>query len=343
MNEIMRKKVVKIMPGKDYESQEYKAYDLQNTILIGKIGSGVTTELNNIILNLAQEYSPMELGIQFISTTDLTSPWLNKNRKLPHMDVQVYCSQKVDGNYNKFIESVVNCIYVANLNHISRTCDESQEETYCAKKHLIVLDVDGHALEDRNVFRAIRCLLHFVSNFDTGCKVLLVTHDMSGKLCQFERYLDLRLLTRTSELISNKFLGCNLASNERDTHGFVWVTEKHNPNVKRKLEAPYKPASLYNKLCKYLCNSRHNEGDTLSTSWEGFEDDNIISQLIFFTAYIRGKYEGNSLSGLELVDYLKSLNKEELCFKFLDIYSKYIKCNEFTDKEIQMLNRFLDK
>lgn len=324
MNEIKRKKVVKVMPGKDYESQEYKAYDLQNTILIGKMGSGVLNELNNIILNLAQEYSPKELGIQYISTTDPDSPWLNENRKLPHMDVQIYCDYETECNYDTFVKETVNCIYSAYGRMSESLCEESDDEIVYGRQHVIVLNVDGKTLRNDSAFNAIKYLLHYTSVNETGCKVFLVTQDMSDKVCELEEYFNLRLLTRTTEEISNRFLGCNLSHLEQDITGFVWVTEKNNPYIKRKLMVPFKPQSLYNKLCKYLSNKELNTVDVFYLNWKEIHADDFRMHLSFFIANIRCKIKDDYRYGKELMNYLDTLSSEELYLEFLHMYGKYI-------------------
>lgn len=246
MSEICtNKRVAKIMPGRDTISGDLKAYTLQNTIILGNAGTGVENLVNGIILNLVQDYSPQQIGIQYYPIVEGGNPWLKETRKLPHFLNQSY------GFWGNGIDSyryhLCDCMIAAlNYNREWEPC------MFDDRINIIILEVDNKIMNDDITWNIIKALVRFSSETNY-VKVFVVSRYNNPKLVELEPYIGLRLLTKTSEDLSNEFLGCNLSSRETDKYGFVWVTEVDKFDEKKKLSVDFKPDTYLNKVCKYLC------------------------------------------------------------------------------------------
>ena len=314
MSEISKKqKVAKIMPGYDYSSGDLKAYDLQNTIILGRCGSGIESIVNNIIMNLVQNFSPKEVSIQYFSYIE-DSPWLNENRQIPHFRNQVYGYSKPDANAG-VKKCLLDCI---------RAYNRGIEEDFAnvERHNVIMLEVTPSMLTDSDIVNAIKTLARITAD-DCAVHFILVSRGWNSVLDDIVDCFGLRLITRIDEDISNMFLGCNLASREEEKYGFVWVTETKDFYNKKRLNVPYKPDSFYGKACKYLSNNSFKEFyDSYQYNWEfttGFEDYRglLLSDTLCACMRYYQKSDG--------FDYLRTLTDEEVA-------AEYLKCTEELSK-----------
>lgn len=91
MTKKLLEKKVMLYPGKD-SNYNYRAIPLRNTIIIGRLGSGVISLTNQIIIKLITEYPPCFIQLDYWDKTGLTEGlWLpkcnnqiNTDRWVPH-------------------------------------------------------------------------------------------------------------------------------------------------------------------------------------------------------------------------------------------------------------------
>lgn len=312
MREINNEKVAKVMIGYDYATGDLKAYNLNNTIIMGNAGSGVQNILNNVLLNLIQNYSPQDVCIQLF-TTEKNNPWLNRNRKIPH-----FVNQSYPESLDELKIELTKCLRVLN----SR---EYEDGTLIRRHNVIIVNTSRDMLDNSGVKAAIE-LLAKCTNELPYAHLILVTDEYAGRLMDIERCFELRILTRVSEEMSNKFLGCNLASLEEEKYGFAWVTEASNFYTKKRLDIPSKPESYFSKVCKYLSNGSDPYYDVYRVQWETYTKNDSNSD--FFNLRVDAKHWNVTPidDESEYLDRIAKYDESRLCNEILrgmDEYARF--------------------
>lgn len=269
MSEINRKKVAKVMAGYDFETGDLKAYNLQNTIIMGRTGSGVSNILNNVLLNLIQNHSPNEVCVQYFSS-ESDIPWLMKARKIPHFVNQSYPEVPLpEHDYTWYIKEITKCLRAL----VNR---EYEDGMLSDRHNVIIVEVTKDMYNCKSLRLAIELLAKCTKELPYD-HLFLVTDSYLPELVKIENCFGLRIITRVDEMLSNAFLGCNLATLEKEKYGFAWVTEKDNFYVKRRLLVPFKPIPYFTKVCKYLSTGINNSYDAYRAEWEHYcehDEDN---------------------------------------------------------------------
>jgi hypothetical protein len=250
MYEIGKEKVVKFNVGNDVMSQDSVSFMTQNTLIAGLPGSGVAKVLDNIIMNLAVNYSPEEVGIQYYSLVGFNVPWVNENRRLPHMLNQTYDEVNKDNASEVFYKNVCNCLAACIAGN--RMCDEDACPNE-KRKNVIILGLEHEP--ELHIKDAIYTLMQYTDKYNCGCNVIVVSYNCDSFTQSLAEYAGLRVSTK----IDNKLSKCMFV-HELDTRalkgGYAWVMERENPYVLQCLSIPFKPDSLYSKICKFLSNDK---------------------------------------------------------------------------------------
>lgn len=257
MYEIKTEKVVKLNVGKDPITMDNITYDVQNALITGVTGSGVQKILDNIIMNLTLDYSPEEVGIQYLSYGGFNSPWVNPNRKLPHMMNQTYSEVGKTNAPVEFYENVVKCISACNelLNpNIDMVLDEDFKVVdLCKRKDIIILSIESGITD--GIEDAVFALAGLTYTNNLGVNVIIVSHVQNEFTEKLAQVTSLHVVTRVNEEFSNKLLDCNVSARNNASHGFAWVKDYNNPFVLRCVGVPFKPDTLYGKIGKFLSNN----------------------------------------------------------------------------------------
>ena len=251
MNKINEKRVVRLNVGTIPLVGDSKSYEAQNTILVGRTGSGVQKIVDNIIMNLAIDYKPDEVNIEYYSSVGNVSPWLKESRRLPHMQNQVYNDSESDP-LDVFYEDVLRVL--STLYYIT-SC--AYDYTKPVRKSIVFLDVTK-ATSSGMVIDAVTTLLALAAKYPEYMNVLVFS--MAGEdyvIKELAEYTSLRMATITSTGISEELLSCNIADDvhAKESHGFVWVKQNDGTHDVRYYNVPYRPESLYGKVAKFLSNS----------------------------------------------------------------------------------------
>lgn len=243
MNEINNnKKVVNVIPGSDYVTDDLVKYPLTNMILAGTTGSGLSNIVNNIIMSLVNNTSPRDLSIEMYCALDLhskTFPWLNENRTIPHFSMQSY----VAGAEWLRIEEIA--MIISALEIAAKIYDDFDEKV-SDKRVLLIVDVRG-----RDVTYPQRRVLEYIAKFGPrfGVNLFLITYS-TDELDYVLEYTPLRLFTRGYGNSSEMVLKCDIGLNEKQSHGFVWVFDVNKPYTYKKLNVKFYPDTFLNKYCK---------------------------------------------------------------------------------------------
>lgn len=330
MSEIKtNKRVAKIMPGFDRKNGDLKAYDLQNTIVLGVTDSGVGNILNNTLLNLIQYNSPNDVCIQYYSDS-MEAPWLNKNRQIPHFVNQSYPQFSKEGNYDSLLIELTRCL---------RAMEGSYEEgMLCGRNNVIVIEVTSGMWSNEYVRLAISLLARRTADRSDVHLILATSSNLSG-LTELENYFGLRIITRTNDEMSNKFLGCNLASIEEEKYGFAWITEKSNFYTKTRLDVPYKPESLIRKVCKYLSNDTNPMYDAYRVEWEYTTKDDELNDHFNLRARAISWRVTPIDDAREYGRKIKYYNEVQLCIEYLKGMDEHSPEPGWSDLELNYLEK----
>ena len=260
MNEINNnKKVVNVIPGSDYVTDDLVKYPLTNMVLAGTTGSGLSNIVNNIIMSLVNNTSPRDLSIEMYCALDLHSklfPWLNENRTIPHFSMQSY----VAGAEWLRIEEIA--MIISALEIAAEKYDDFNEKV-SDKRVLLIVDVRG-----RDVTYPQRRVLEYIAKFGPrfGVNLFLVTYSTRG-------------FGKHSEMV----LGCNIGLNEKQTHGFVWVFDESKPYEYKKLHVKFYPDTFLNKYCKVFSTKYLIEDDGWYGSYtKKFRDGSLTAKNLPF-------------------------------------------------------------
>ena len=250
MYEIGKEKVVKFNVGNDVMSQDSVSFMTQNTLIAGLPGSGVVKVLDNIIMDLVVNYSPEEVGIQYYSLVGFNIPWVNENRKLPHMLNQTYDEVNKDNASEVFYKNVCNCLAACIAGN--RMCDEDECPNE-KRKNVIILGLEHEP--ELYIKDAVYTLMQYTDKYNCGCSVIVISYNCDSFTQSLAEYAGLRISTK----IDNKLSKC-MFGHELDTRalkgGYAWVMERENPYVLQCLYIPFKPDSLCSKICKFLSNDK---------------------------------------------------------------------------------------
>ena len=270
MSEIRtNKKVAKIMPGRDYHTGDLKAYTLQNTIIVGREGSGIDNVLNNILLHLVEDYSSEEVCIQYFPAFEEYNPWLNRNRRIPHFVNQIY-----DYNTSLLRWKEVMC---ACCSALFSKCPEPG--MLMTRNNVIIVELTPEIMNDEVAWSYVKLLLRLTDRCG-NLSTIVVSRYSNARLVELEKNIGLRILTRNDNEISEAFLGCNLSSNETQKSGFVWVTEREDFYNKKRLEVYFKPDSYISKVCKYLSSAKDTSYDYYRAELERYlESEDLLETL----------------------------------------------------------------
>lgn len=242
------KKVVSIMPGLD-NTNSLKAYPLENTLVVGGAGSGLNSLITEIIVHGVTFNSPEDLSIEWYPNPQdsATEPFLNPDRTIPH-----FCNQMYNYDYKELFTRLAEIVYYIKYRPIEGFVDDDLR-----KHHMFVVELSKdmfvnvssiEATHRRSIIRALAELCRNEKFFSLVC----YTVDPTSISEPFAELFDLRLVTRLTGYAqeSEILMGCDLAANEKQTHGMVWVSDVHNPYVKERLNVKFYPDTFVNKYCK---------------------------------------------------------------------------------------------
>ncbi len=292
MYEINKEKVVKLNVGNTVKTQEPVLFNVQNTLITGLSGSGVMKIVDNIIMNLTVDYSPEEVGIQYYSYDGFGIPWINPNRKLPHMINQTYYDVDRTCSHLNFYRHVCNCL--ASLVMMCENLEEAEEVMNKKRQNIIVLSIETEPTHE--VQQAISTLMQFTQNHSYNVSVVAIVHNCN-KLAQcLSDCADLRIATKVDDSTSKQLFGHVL--NTRDIKGgFAWVMESNNPYLMQCVSIPYKPDTLCSKICKFLSNDKSYSDDKYSFVWCTVELDYLTGlqrALTYLTTFNKMCYDSEN-------------------------------------------------
>ena len=256
MYEIDKEKVVKLTVGNNVRTQDSVSYKMQNVIIAGLVGSGVCKVLDNILMELTVNYSPEEVGIEYYSLEGFNIPWLNKNRKLPHMINQVYDDVDRNNAHKMFYKNVCNCL----ASCVMATHTNDKDEYYNIKrKNIIVLSLEGEP--SPLIKSAVYTLMQYTDNHECNTSVIVDSHSCNSFTQSLVEYSGLRVATKVTHNLSKSMFGHDL-NMLGIAGGYAWVMERDNPYILQCLRIPYKPDSLCSKICKFLSNDKEYNYDS---------------------------------------------------------------------------------
>lgn len=265
MYEISREKVVKLNVGNDVMTQESVSFMTQNTVIAGLPGSGAIKILDNILMNLTVNYSPEEVGIQYYSYGGFSIPWVNPNRKLPHMIAQTYDDIKAGDANEVFYKRVCECLATCIMSH---RIGDNEECPNDKRKNIIILSLEKEPTQE--VQDAIFTLMQYTDKYNCNVNVVVIAHYCGPFVCSLAEYAGLRVAARVTPEVSRAFFGHDIDT-RNIKGGYAWVMERINPYVLQCLYIPFKPDTLCSKICKFLANDKSYNKDNYSHVWSEFE------------------------------------------------------------------------
>lgn len=285
MYEIVKEKVVKLNVGNSFVSQEPVFFKMQNVLIAGLTGSGLMKAVDNIVLNLTLNYSPVELGIQYYSYGGFDTPWSNRARRLPHMINQSYDQMGPDTIHKVFYKNVCNCLAAAVAQDSeSKSSDNSFDIEYPCnnRKNVIILSIESEPAD--KIKDAVSALMKFTNEHDCNVNVIVVAHYASEFVNSLASYAGLRIGTKVSPRLSSSMFG-HIIETEDNKGGFVWVMERDNPYLLQCLSIPFRPDSLYGKVCKFLSNAKEYGQDVYGYILTKLREDYKATMYVVLTGY----------------------------------------------------------
>lgn len=250
------KKVVSIMPGLD-DANNLKAYPLENTLIVGNVGSGVNVLMQEIVMHGITFNSPLDLSIEWYadSKSIKSEPFLNPDRKLAH-----FCNQAYNYDYKELFTRLAEIAYYIKYRPVEGFTDNSDLK----KHHMIILELTADMFENISPMEAThrRAIVRMLAQLCRVEKLFsLVCYTNNPKVISesFAELFDLRLVTRLTNCKdeSEFLMGCDLAANEKQSHGMVWVSNTNDPYKKERLNVKFYPDTFISKYCKVYSNDKY--------------------------------------------------------------------------------------
>lgn len=231
-----------IYPGRNNE-YDLKAIPADHTLITGLTGVGKTTMINQIVIQLIQQYSPDEVRIHIISGHGFNDiDWkvrkkgkVDSKRILPSI---VYTGQTEVIDRDDYVPNVCDYIESIGKEHV-RTVQEGYD----------IIGTDIVIIDDVILDKQSREQFKSVMQWSNTVKVIFAMQPYTWLDEKFIKLFRNRICLKSTEEVSEMMLGCNIASSRLLEDRYVaYYKRAGENNTIHKLWIPCTPISVINKI-----------------------------------------------------------------------------------------------
>lgn len=258
-------------PGVCRESLTSDYYDVDNTIVVGVTGSGKTTTMQAIMDSIIDSNEPEQFSLMYVDLhTHRSNPFCNENRIIPCMSLmrEIY---NEEGTYKEKVQNFLKRLMEI---HEYALCGSGVRFDGKRISTRLIIAIDGFEMLDKQyqelvfaIMKKSKCIKFILGMQSIGC-------------CK--RYLYLvpyRIVTRSTDEVSNEVLHCNLGHTQADLFGTCWFHDIRKPGQYKKYVVEYLPVSYINRALKV--NAGYTKGNIVANAFkEKLDDPKICIELL---------------------------------------------------------------